>query len=83
MFKIYNNITAQVFLLTVIGTMSAAAMITGVKFLSKDLHSFEIAFFRCFCRLAGTMPITQVSLRSKPSVGLGRIQHNHLKVRCL
>ena len=56
MHKIINNTPMQVFILTIIGTLGAAVMVTGVKLLSSNLHPFEIAFFRCFFGLLIILP---------------------------
>ncbi len=53
---VINNLSIKVLLLTIIGTLSAALMVTGVKFLSDDLHPFVIAFFRCFFGMIIFMP---------------------------
>ena len=55
--KITTNIPTQIFILTIIGTLGAGIMITGVKYLSSDLHSFVIAFFRCFFGLLIILPL--------------------------
>ena len=54
--KFFSSTTAQVLILTIIGTLGAGIMVTGVKYLSDDLHSFVIAFFRCFFGLIIIIP---------------------------
>ncbi len=56
MIKLFGNIAFQVLILTLIGTMGAAVMVTGVKFLSGSLHPFVIAFFRCLFGLIIVFP---------------------------
>ena len=45
-----------VVLLTLIGTLSAAFMASGVKYLSNDLNTFTICFFRCLFGLIIILP---------------------------
>ena len=45
-----------VVILTLVGTLSAAFMASGVKYLSNDLNSFTICFFRCFVGLIIILP---------------------------
>ena len=54
--NLLNSIVFKVLILTVIGTLGAAVMVTGVKFLSDDLHPFLIAFFRCLSGLIILFP---------------------------
>tara|TARA_Y100000590_G_scaffold34255_1_gene37398 strand:+ start:1331 stop:2242 length:912 start_codon:yes stop_codon:yes gene_type:complete len=54
--NLLNSIVFKVLILTVIGTLGAAVMVTGVKFLSDDLHPFVIAFFRCLSGLIILFP---------------------------
>ena len=56
MHKFFNSLSIQILFLTIIGTLGAAAMVTGVKFLSGSLHPFVIAFFRCFFGLIIVLP---------------------------
>ncbi|SVD57606.1 uncharacterized protein METZ01_LOCUS410460, partial [marine metagenome] len=42
--------------LTLIGTLTAALMASGVKYLSNDLNPFTICFFRCLTGLIIVMP---------------------------
>jgi len=56
MIKLFGNVAVQVLTLTIIGTLGAAVMVTGVKFLSSSLHPFIIAFFRCFFGLIIVLP---------------------------
>ena len=42
--------------LTLVGTLGAAFMATGVKYLSKDLNPFTICFFRCLVGLIIILP---------------------------
>tara|TARA_B100001123_G_C15318828_1_gene1027188 strand:+ start:2023 stop:2928 length:906 start_codon:yes stop_codon:yes gene_type:complete len=46
-----------VVILTLVGTLSAACMVTGVKILSNDLNAFIISFFRCLIGLIILLPI--------------------------
>ena len=47
MHNLHNNVAVHIFLLTIVGTLGAAVMVTGVKFLSDELNIFVISFFRC------------------------------------
>ena len=76
MHKIFNNLSAQILLLTIIGTLGAATMVTGVKFLSGNLHPFVIAFFRCFFGLIIVLPF---ALRNK----FKAIKTNNFKIHLL
>ncbi len=42
--------------LTIVGTLTAALMASGVKYLSNDLNPFTISFFRCFVGLIIIFP---------------------------
>ena len=52
----FNSTSFKVLILTIVGTLGAAIMVTGVKFLSNNLHSFVIAFFRCLSGLLILLP---------------------------
>ena len=51
MHKFYATTVIQVLILTTIGNLSAAGLVTCVKFLSEDLDPFVVAFFRCLVGL--------------------------------
>ena len=57
MYYLFNSTAFKVLILTIVGTLGAAVMVTGVKFLSNDLHPFVIAFFRCLTGLVILLPI--------------------------
>tara|TARA_B100000029_G_scaffold498765_1_gene568092 strand:+ start:1301 stop:2215 length:915 start_codon:yes stop_codon:yes gene_type:complete len=56
MHKFYATTVIQVLILTTIGNLSAAGLVTCVKFLSEDLDPFVVAFFRCLIGLIIILP---------------------------
>ena len=56
MHNLNNSVAAHIFLLTIVGTLGAAVMVTGVKFLSDELNIFVISFFRCLFGLLIILP---------------------------
>ena len=51
-----NSNNFVVVILTLVSTLTAAFMVTGVKYLSNDLNTFTICFFRCFIGLIIVLP---------------------------
>ena len=51
-----NSNSFVVVILTLVSTLTAALMVTGVKYLSNDLNTFTICFFRCFIGLIIVLP---------------------------
>ena len=60
-----NNIKLYVILLTVLGTLASSVMFLIIKYLSSDLNTYMIAFFRAFI---GLIILSPIIIRSKINI---------------
>ena len=62
--KIFNNTINTkllVVILSLISTISAAIMVSGIKLLSADLNPFIIAFYRCLFGVIVILPFLGIN----------------------
>ena len=60
-----NNIKLYVILLTILGTLASSVMFLIIKYLSSDLNTYMIAFFRAFI---GLIILSPIIIRSKINI---------------